>query len=217
MKTDATAKRTAKPKHRRKRPDVRSAEIVEAAAKAFVRDGYASFNLRAVAADVGIRLSSLQHHFPTRESLITAALEFVMEGWNPQFYEIAGRKNLKPVERLKRILHLNLDLIINQPAASVLWELFALSRHEDFAMQFAQESYLEFRRMFAELLREVRPDLSDDQLMAHATLIAAQTEGLTLFMRPGDPAGLSPTSIREALDIFAEGVVEKVTRQKAAS
>jgi len=69
--------------------------------------------------------------------------------------------------------------------------------------------------MFARVLAEAGPNLSDAQLMAHATLVTAQTEGLVAFMRPDDPAGLSVESIREALDLFAEGIFETIARQSS--
>lgn len=203
----------SKPKQIRKSPEVRSAEILAAAGKVFIRDGYAAFNLRSVAADVGIRLSTLQHHFPSRETLLAATLANVLGGWGAQLRAVAFDATIPMAERMKRVLQVNLDLMLEQTTGPVLWELFALSQREDFARRFAQASYLDFRRVFTRMMAEIRPDLSEQQLMAHATLIVAQTEGLTVFMRPDDPAELPVAAVRKALDQFVDGFLHVLMRQ----
>lgn len=220
MSTDRPPRRAApsaepKPKQVRKSPEVRSAEILAAAGRAFIRDGYAAFSLRTVAADVGIRLSTLQHHFPSRELLLAATLAEVLGGWGVQLRAVAYDTTVAVPERMKRVLQVNLDLMLEHTTAPVLWELFALSQHEEFARRFAQETYLDFRHVFVDMMAEVRPDLSARQLMAHATLIVAQTEGLTVFMRPDDPAQLPVAAVREALDQFVDGFMHMLMRQAA--
>ncbi|WP_309645817.1 TetR/AcrR family transcriptional regulator [Phenylobacterium sp.] len=205
-----------KPKQIRKSPEVRSAEILAAAGRAFIRDGYAAFTLRGVAADVGIRLSTLQHHFPSREILLAATLADVLGGWGVRLRAVALDRTIPVPERMKRVLQVNLDLTLEHDTGPVLWELFALSQREEFARRFAQASYLDFRRVFTRMMAEVRPDLSERQLMAHATLIVAQTEGLTVFMRPDDPAGLPVAAVREALDLFVDGFMHVLMAQAPA-
>lgn len=202
-----------KPKQIRKSPEARSAEILAAAGKIFIRDGYAAFNLRSVAAEVGIRLSALQHHFPTRETLLGATLAKVLGGWGTQLRVVAYDTAIPVPERMRRVLQLNLDLMLEHATAPVLWELFALSQHEEFARRFAQKTYFEFRMVFVGIMAEVRPDLSAQQLMAHATLIVGMTEGLTVFIRPDDPARLPVEYVREALDQFVDGFLDRLMRQ----
>lgn len=213
MPQKAATLRKPKPKQIRKSPEVRSAEILAAASRVFIRDGYAAFTLRNVAADVGIRLSTLQHHFPSREELLAATLADVMGGWGTQLRSVAFDTSIPVPERMKRVLQLNLDLMLEHTTGPVLWELFALSQRDESARKFAQTTYLDFRRVFTRMMAEVRPDLSTKQLMAHATLIVAQTEGLTVFMRPDDPAKLPVKSVRQALDQFVDGFMHTLIHQ----
>lgn len=213
MSTTASTPEAPKRKQVRKHPDVRSAEILAAAGRVFVRDGYALFTLRSVAAEAGIRLSSVQYHFPSREVLLAATLKDVLGGWGVQLRAVAFDKQIPAPDRMKQVLQVNLDLMLEQTTAPVLWELFALSQHEEFARKFAQATYLDFRHVFTGMMAEVRPDLSPQQLMAHATLIVAQTEGLTVFMRPDDPAGLPVEAVRRALDQFVDGLMYVLMRE----
>lgn len=205
-----------KPKQVRKSPEARSAEILAAAGKIFIRDGYAAFNLRSVAADVGITLSAVQHHFPSRETLLAATLSDVLGGWGTQLRAVAYDTAIPVPERIRRVLQLNLDLMLEYTTAPVLWELFALSQREEFARKFAQTTYLDFRNVFVGMMAELRPDLSSEQLMAHATLIVGMTEGLTVFIRPDDPAQLPVTYVREAIDQFVDGFLGRLMFQTPA-
>lgn len=48
----------------------RATEILAIATELFARDGYHAVGMRAVALEVGIRTSSLYHHFPSKEAIL---------------------------------------------------------------------------------------------------------------------------------------------------
>src|SRR3954447_12327695 len=50
----------------------RQAEIVRVATALFARHGYRAVGMRSIADAVGIRTSSLYHHFPSKEDLLFA-------------------------------------------------------------------------------------------------------------------------------------------------
>jgi len=53
----------------------RRLEIVEAAAAVFAARGYAGGSLRQVAKDIGVSVTSVMHHFPSKEILLEAVLD----------------------------------------------------------------------------------------------------------------------------------------------
>lgn len=59
-------------------PAVRSRQLVEAAREVLSREGVANTSLRAVAAEAGVPLGTMQYVFPTRESLLRAVIEDVV-------------------------------------------------------------------------------------------------------------------------------------------
>src|SRR6185503_8707626 len=61
-----SAARRARPAQPRRRGSARVEEILDAARHVLAQEGYAEFSLRRVARRVNIRLSTLQHYFPSR-------------------------------------------------------------------------------------------------------------------------------------------------------
>lgn len=194
----------------RKKPDVRTEEILSAAVELLVRDGYAAFSLRQVAKVVGVRLATLQYYFPTRESLLSAAITRSLHGWRMGYSQIADDTTISAAEKLRRILQRNLDYVIDEPAAGLLFEAFAMAKHESFAAGLLSKSYVTYRKMFVALFIELRPDLQGCDAMAIATVAASHTEGVMIFATPDDPAMEALESLRWAIDAFAAAVIRMV-------
>src|ERR1700757_1420047 len=77
-----SARRSLAPPRRRTQAE-RTAEtrlrILKAAANLIRRRGYARFRTAEVAAEAGLSRGAQLHHFPTKDSLVVATLEFVFE------------------------------------------------------------------------------------------------------------------------------------------
>lgn len=58
---------------------IRRRQLVAAARAAFSRDGVATTSLRAVAAEAGVPLGTMQYVFPTKEQLLRAVIEDVVD------------------------------------------------------------------------------------------------------------------------------------------
>src|SRR5262245_32569656 len=78
-------------------------DILTKARDVLVRDGYADFNLRKVAAEVGVRLATIQHHFATREALLTAAITKALEGWGHAFVRVVAGSGRDPEQQLRSL------------------------------------------------------------------------------------------------------------------
>lgn len=58
---------------------VRRAQLIQAARSALARDGVAKTSLRAVAAEAGVPLGTMQYIFPSKERLLRAVIEDVVD------------------------------------------------------------------------------------------------------------------------------------------
>jgi AcrR family transcriptional regulator len=75
MVSDALPSRAARPRGVYAKTPQRKREIVEAAAAVFAAHGYSGGSLRQVAKDIGVSVTSVMHHFSSKELLLEAVLE----------------------------------------------------------------------------------------------------------------------------------------------
>ncbi|WP_236243056.1 TetR/AcrR family transcriptional regulator [Streptomyces sp. CC228A] len=94
--TEATAARA--PKQDRSRATRR--RLLEAAVACLAERGWAGSTVSVVAEHAGVSRGAAQHHFPTREDLFTAAVEYVAEERSEALRALDGRSRTEVVEGL---------------------------------------------------------------------------------------------------------------------
>lgn len=80
----------------------RTQAIMDAAERRIRRAGYSGFSFREIAADVGVKSSSVHHHFPTKESLAAAVARRYTDRFETAVeHELAG--GAAPLEAWRRV------------------------------------------------------------------------------------------------------------------
>src|SRR5262245_39000683 len=120
-------------------------DILSKARDVLVRDGYADFNLRKVAAEVGVRLATIQHHFASREVLLAAAITTALDDWGRGFGRIAAKSGHDPERRLRDLQQLNFDLLDDPSTAPLVVECFALAQHDESVREIVHSQYARYR------------------------------------------------------------------------
>lgn len=74
-----------------------SSPILMGASRLFVRKGFNASSMREVAAEAGMSVSGIYHHYPSKESILVALLDLTMDeiGWR---LDAARREGATPVE-----------------------------------------------------------------------------------------------------------------------
>ncbi|MEV0890758.1 TetR/AcrR family transcriptional regulator [Promicromonospora sp. NPDC050262] len=75
MVSEVRPSRAAGPRGVYAKTPQRRREIVEAAAAVFAERGYSGGSLRQIAKDIGVSVTSVMHHFPSKELLLEAVLD----------------------------------------------------------------------------------------------------------------------------------------------
>lgn len=174
-------------------------EILAKSCDILVEEGYAAFNLRRVAAAVGVRLGAVQYYFPTREALLAATIERWTSMWGATYKVILNQRNLAPEQRIGDIQNLGVEAQYDPSASLLLYELYALSGREEFVRQILRRDLRIYRKRLAKVLGEIRGDLSEGELMAFASILVAQWEGLSFFTQRDDIDSLELATIRDVL------------------
>ena len=107
------------------------ADIREAAAEMFYRHGYEATSLRAVAAEVGIKVGSLYNHMGGKEELLLDIMASVMDTLTPLVESAAANAGPDPIARLQA----------------------AIDAHIRFHAQYARETFIGNSE-----LRSLKPD-----------------------------------------------------------
>lgn len=156
-------------------------EILRAALKILVEEGFRAMSMRRVAATCGMKLGNLTYHFATREDLVRELLDAVITSYEIAFDEVVQRPGRSPRQRLTDICQLVLEDIRTKKTTRVFPELWALSNHDPFVLARTQDLYRRARAPLADVIREMRPDLSQHDREAIALFISASMEGTTPF------------------------------------
>ena len=73
------------PEHRAFDENSSSLKIVKAAKRVFLRGTDSGFSMRNVAKEAGMSMGAVQHFFPTRDELMAAMLEYVVNEYEAAY------------------------------------------------------------------------------------------------------------------------------------
>lgn len=113
-----------------KRPDKKK-QIAEAAVTLLINDGYSALSLQRVADESGISLGNLTYHFPTREKLIDAVVDSLINEYQLHFESMAAKLVGSREQKLHDLVEWVLDDAVNPRTARVCTELWAIANQND--------------------------------------------------------------------------------------
>lgn len=171
-----------RPKGRRRVED-----ILDAAAKVLVNDGYSNFTLRRIADAADMKLGNLQYYFPVKEDLLDALLKRVFDSYAASLAKIAEGKKGTPKNQLLLVVDYLLKDQEAQGSCSIFWELWALSAREESIATIMNAYYDVYLEHVANALLLVAPDLTKRRAYRHAAVIVSMIEGASLLRGFGKP------------------------------
>lgn len=160
-------------------------EILEVAIRVFAREGNAGFIQRRVAADAGVRLSTLQHYFGSRESLLQSTIEEMGKRYLERFWLLANDALRTPEARLETLLDETFAVLtgpdnVISPFALEVW---CLAEHQASVRDLMEKISGEFQEVFSKLVAEINPALARDECRLRGALIYSHWQGLIVFLR----------------------------------
>jgi AcrR family transcriptional regulator len=158
----------------------RQQSILNSAENILIKSGYENLTMRKVATDAGISVGNLQYYYPTKEALISAMLNSVIQDYLDAFDEI--RHHGDPKDQFSELVN-EIFLDLNTKRTSFFFpELWSLANHEKNIVVFMDEMYSKYRTVIAHLIQEINPSLNDEQAKRLSLFISASIEGHTIFV-----------------------------------
>jgi len=172
-------------------------EILDVARRLFIEGGYAEMTMRQVAEQTGISLSNVQHYFPTRESLLQALLESVMESYEPTYRHIETL-DIAPRDKLEAAIRYLLADTKKAESEKLFVEIWSLATRDPIGREIFDRMYSRHRANLARLIAAANPELAEREVQLRAALIAMQIEGLMLLISENKPRHAELEGIEDA-------------------
>lgn len=197
---------TAAPARRRGNRESRVPEIIDVSINVLIAAGYTGYTINRVANDAGIRLSTLQHYFSTREALLRATIEEIAKRYFERFRGFAENRSRPPLARLEAIVDDAFAELAKPGLPASIFESWGLALHEPFARDVVVEIQSRFNGLFAKLVGEINPGLSMEELELRGALIMSSLEGLVVFLRWSKDSVPQLRAYRKAIKVVWSGL-----------
>jgi AcrR family transcriptional regulator len=159
----------------------RAREILRAARRILVEDGYPALTTRKVAEAAGIRQSNVQYYFPAKVDLVRALFEdSAREALTGLQHRMGGRSRSPKaliIGSVDQFLAAH-DLAEHQ---TFLRELWAMASHDPAVADVMRAFYQHWVDLVTSNVLAVNPQLDPRKAQRRALLIVALVDGLSLF------------------------------------
>lgn len=181
-------KNSTQVQNRRSKKGEHSAQgILLAAERLLIEQGYHNFSLRKVAANANQTLGSLQYYFPTKDDLVKAMLDNCIERYLDMFNQIRVEAGTDAQDQFRALI-VGIVRDLNSTTTTVFFpEVWSMANHDEHAAQFMDAMYGRYRDVLVDVIGQINPALSPEQLMRLALYISASLEGQTMFVGDGKP------------------------------
>jgi AcrR family transcriptional regulator len=187
--------------------------ILRAARKVFIKDGPSGFSARRVADEAALSLGSVQHVFPTVDSLLVAMLEYVISDYEKQYVALARGLPFTSEARLSAIIDYLIDDVFKQDTRCFFFGFWVLSCHNKLVSRLFTEAYAYHAETLAATIAAVRSDCDEAGCLAIARQVAALIEGWMIFTTQA----LESAEGKRRRQLLREGVDTLIRNSKVQS
>jgi AcrR family transcriptional regulator len=190
-------------------------QILQAAVRLLVEQGYAALSLRKIADRCGMKVGNISYYFPTKDLLITALLETILKGYMEEADSIYVQDELDAEQKLARILIFWLEDIQTKWTTNLFPELWAMASHDPFVAERLDAFYRMGQDRFGRLIAIINPELPETERQVLCAYISGVMEGATLFAGFNKPWAakmpwIAALSVRSILDLARTAKAEDI-------
>lgn len=191
--------------------------ILKAAHDVLIEEGASAFTIRRIASASGMKVGNVSYHFPRKEMLIKIMLDELFDSYDKLLESEVRKPGISPEDRLRLIVKLGLDDITGKRTTRLFTELWALANHNAFVADRVRVFYQRVHDFIGEVVSELNPALSPDDVHTVALYISASMEGTTPFLGFEKPwAGKMPQITAIAAEAMV-ALVKSITPQQIAA
>lgn len=159
--------------------------ILDAAMDVLINKGYKKLTLRRIALQAGIKVGNLTYYYRTKEALLKDLLENVLSDYLDEMARIVAASSDLPEDRFVAIIEYLIEDLNTHRTSRFFPELWALANHDDYTEKLMENMYEAERRVLAELIHAINPNLDQKQTGNLALFVSCSIEGMTMFVGAG--------------------------------
>jgi AcrR family transcriptional regulator len=158
-----------------------AARIVLAARELLMKEGYAQFSMRNVAARAGLHLANVQYYYKTREDLVKALLDDTGERYRHSYGELRAKGPTDREARFKAVVEFNLKDIATSETRRYFIQLWALLTEIDGRVgHLMNDLYAIDIQQLSDCIADLVPDTDAAEVRRRASILAAMIEGMVV-------------------------------------
>lgn len=189
----------AKKTRTRKSREERIAEIIATATEIFTREGFSELSLRRVAKEIGVRLSTVQHYFETKEDLISSMLKTQVNSYSNRQAMLGIEAGGDPEKQFSSYVRSLLEENRDPNVCGFFTQLWAMGFQHEESRELLAYMYEVHRQDLADFIQQINPTLDDVECLGRATMISSMIEGSLIHMGCGLPQRPEFVGLRERM------------------
>ena len=193
---------TAETVPRRGRPGYDQETVLRRAIELFNRQGYDGTSVGDIARELGLSKSAIYHHVPSKEHLLSQALDEALDGLAAAVARATSEADSRSAyERLRTVVEESVGVLVaHQPAVTLLLRVRGNSPVEVAALRRRRELDARLADLVREAIEEgsLRDDIDPDVV---SRLLFGMVNSLVEWHRPGGP--VDPDTLARAVATVA--------------
>lgn len=161
--------------------ELRKDQIISTAIDILVKHGHGGLSVDKVAQTLGISKGNLTYHFPTKDQLVQAMFDRLIEDTQEMRTKVSTRHCTDPVEKFCRHIDFQLSLRRKPGYDAEVLETYAFSTHDKYVNTKVTEIIESWVQELTEIIGSARTDLSHMECRNRAIMINALLRGMILF------------------------------------
>lgn len=160
------------------RGKARVADILTAAKGILISEGLGSLSTRRVAEELGISVGNLAYYFPSKESLLQAMIEHVIDGYDAELRREWETFPNDPIQRFQAFSQYMIEDAKNPEVQGFFYQFWGFSAHNEAAASTRKAMYAHFLQQLKDLLLGIHPQKSAIELENICMTVLTLLEGL---------------------------------------
>jgi AcrR family transcriptional regulator len=206
-------------KYRREQPDARRDMLVEATLRSLAAHGHDGASVRRIAAEAGVSVGLINHHYASIDELIAAAYEKVALGIVRQLLEVTEAAPPSPRGRLTAFFRASCSPSILDPDLLGVWVVFwSMIKHSPIMQQTQRHTFAEYRAILERHLIDYGAEigLKDGDMRLSAIGLSALLDGIWLELCL-NPSGFTPEEGVRLCEAWIDGLTGGAHRSLGAT